>query len=112
MAYTIKAKQYDGLKGAAVEVGKFTLYPALNFGVISNGAEVEISASTGFSAAVGDSVFVSSEALTTGLVLTGARVNGAGAVTVTLYNYTAAPITDSTGTVFDYLIYHYTTAGS
>jgi hypothetical protein len=108
MSVTIKAVQYDALRGNHLEVGQFTLIPADFFPVISAGTEVELSVD-GLVCQPGDQLFVSPIDLTAGLVCKDADVDGVNSADVTLINVSTSNITDSTETAYDYQLYHYTT---
>lgn len=81
MAVTVKGTAYDGVRGAKLEFGTFTLDPA------SINAGVQAESTLAFAGvASGDLIFVNPVSLDTGLHVIGARVTAADVVGITLRN--------------------------
>lgn len=98
MAVTIKGTAYDGVRGAKIEFGTFTLNPT----TINAGVQAEHT--TAFDGvASGDLVFVNARSLTTGLHVTGARVTAADVLGVTLRNELTTNV-DGAEITYDYLV--------
>lgn len=98
MAVTKKGEMYDGVRGAKVEFGTFTLNPAS----LTTGAQAETTLSFD-GLASGDLVFVNPRALTTGLHVIGARVSAADELGVTLRNELTTTV-DGGEITYDYLV--------
>lgn len=102
MAYTKKAELYDGVKGAWIEIGTFTLDPA-NLAAATKASEaVAISG-----VKVGDMVIVQPEDLELGVVVTGAKVTAADEVTVYINNtYDATTAVNGGSKTYNLMIVH------
>lgn len=96
MAVTIKGTIYDGVRGAKVEFGTFTIDPAS-----LNAATEAEETLTLDGVASGDLVFVNPVSLTAGLLVKGARVTAADTIGVTLRNELTTSVNGSSVT------YHY-----
>lgn len=98
MAVTVKGTAYDGVRGAKVEFGTFTLNPT----TIAAASESEVT--TSFDGlASGDLVFVNPRALTSGLHVKGARVTASDVLGVTLRNELTTSV-DGAEITYDYLV--------
>lgn len=98
MAVTIKGTIYDGVRGAKVEFGTFTIDPA------SLGAAAEAEETlTLDGVASGDLVFVNPRNLTAGLFAKGARVTAADTIGVILRNELTTSVNGGSIT-YDYLV--------
>ena len=98
MAVTIKGTMYDGVRGAKVEFGTFTLNPT----TVSGSAQAEFTLTLD-GVASGDMLFVNPRSLTTGLHVVGSRVTAADAVGVTLRNALTTDV-DGGSITYDYLV--------
>lgn len=98
MAVTVKATAYDGIRGAKLEFGTFTLDP------VTINAAVQAETTIAFDGvALGDLVFVNPRSLTTGLHVIGARVTAADVVGVTLRNELTTNV-DGASITYDYFV--------
>lgn len=98
MAVTIKGTIYDGVRGAKVEFGTFTLNPT----TINAASESEVT-TTFDGVASGDLVFVNPRSLTAGLHVKGARATAADTVGVTLRNELTTSV-DGAEITYDYVV--------
>lgn len=98
MAVTIKGTDYDGVRGAKLEFGTFTLDPT----TVTAATQAEFTA-TMDGLASGDLVFVNPRALTTGLHVIGARASAADTIAVTLRNELTTDV-DGGSITYDYLV--------
>ena len=98
MAVTVKGTMYDGVRGAKVEFGTFTLDPA----TINTSAEAETTLSLS-GAVAGDLIFASPRSLTTGLVMKGVRVTTTDTIGVRIANLLTSSVNGGSVT-YDYLI--------
>lgn len=98
MAVTVKGTIRDGVRGAVVEFGTFTLDPA----AINANAQSEHTLSFD-GLTTSDLVFINPKQLTSGLRVVGARVTAADVLGVTLANETTGSVNGSSVT-YDYLI--------
>lgn len=95
---------HDGVKGASIEVGTFTLNPA-SIAAAAKGSE----AVTITGAKVGDQVFVQAEDMEAMVVVTGAKVTATDTVTVYINNmYDATTAVDSGSKTYNFLLVHLT----
>jgi len=102
MAYVKKGEIQDGLKGAWVEFGTFTLDPA---SIAAAGKGTETVAITGVD--TGDLVFVNGEDLAAMITVTGAKVTAADVVSVYINNmYDATTAVDGGEKTFSIMIVH------
>jgi len=102
MAYTKKAEIHDGVKGAWIEVGTFTLDPA-SIAAAAQGAEtVEI---TGIAA--GDNAFINAQAAPLMSIIAGCKVTDTDELTVYINNaYDATTAVNVGELTWDVLIVH------
>jgi len=98
MAVTIKGTIYDGVRGAKIEFGTFTIDPAS-----LNAATEAEETFTIDGVASGDLVFVSPQSLTAGLLVKGARVTAADTIGVTLRNELTTSVNGGSVT-YSYLV--------
>lgn len=98
MAVTIKGTAYDGVRGAKLEFGTFTLNPT----TVSGSAQAEFTLTLD-GVASGDLVFVSPRSLTTGLSVVGARASAADTLAVALRNALTTDV-DGAEITYDYLV--------
>jgi len=98
MAKTVKGTMYDGVRGAKVEFGTFTLDPD----TINAGTDAETTLS--FDGVVsGDQVFINPQQLDGYLVATGARVTGTDEIGVNLLNSSNTDNLDGSSRTYDYI---------
>lgn len=98
MAVTVKGTAYDGVRGAKLEFGTFTLNP------VTINAGVQAESTLAFDGvASGDLVFVNPRSLTTGLHVIGARVTASDVLGVTLRNELTTNV-DGAEITYDYLV--------
>lgn len=98
MAATIKGTVYDGVRGGKIEFGTFTLNPT----TISGSAQAEFTLSLD-GVTSGDLLFITPRSLTTGLVVTGARVSASDVAAVSLRNLLTTNV-DGASITYDYLV--------
>lgn len=102
MATVVKGSIRDGVQGAWIEFGTFTL-DAASIAATAQGAE----AVTITGAKTGDLIFVNEEAGVAMLACVGAKVTNADTVTVYLNNmYDATTAVDQTSKTFNYMLVH------
>jgi hypothetical protein len=95
-----KGEIRDGVRGAWVEFGTFTLDPA---SINDNAQGAEAVAISG--AKAGDLVFVSPEAFDTGLIPAGAKVTNTDEVTVYINNESGGAVNGASKT-WNYILVH------
>lgn len=98
MAVAVKGSMYDGVRGAKIEFGTFTLNPAS----LNSSSEAETTLALE-GAVAGDLIFATPRALTTGLVMKGVRVTTTDTIGVHLANILTAAV-DGAEATYDYLI--------
>jgi hypothetical protein len=98
MSVTKKGEIYDGVRGAKVEFGTFTLNPD----TINAATEAETTIEFD-GVASGDLVFVNPRSLTAGLLPKGARVTAADVVGVILRNELTTNV-DGASITYDYVV--------
>lgn len=104
MATVVKGQIRDGVKGAWVEFGTFTL-DAASIAAAAQG--IETVTITG--AKVGDLIFLNEEAPVTKLQNSGGKVTATDTVSVYLNNtYDATTAVDQTSKTFNYILIHLT----
>lgn len=101
MAKTVKGTAYDGVRGAKIEFGTFTLNPT----TINAGVQAESTIAFD-GVASGDLVFVNPRQLTTGLHVIGARVTAADVLGVTLRNELTTNV-DGAEITYDYIVVNF-----
>ena len=96
MAKIVLGTAYDGVRGANIEFGTFTINPAEIAADVEGDETVTMA-----NLAVGDYVVVQApSALESGLIVKGATVTDANELTVTLQNATESAITGAERTYF------------
>lgn len=98
MAKTVKGTAYDGVRGAKIEFGTFTLNPS----TITAATQAETTLAFD-GVASGDLVFVNPRSLTTGLHVIGARVTASDVLGVTLRNELTTDV-DGASITYDFLV--------
>lgn len=102
MATVKKGEIHDGVLGAWIEFGTFTLDPA---SIAAAAQGVETVTITG--AKTGDQVFVNCQAAPAMAIIAGAKVTATDTVSVYLNNaYDATTAVDITSKTFDYILIH------
>lgn len=99
---TRKATMHEGVKGAWIEFGTFSLDPA-SIAAAAQGTET----ATITGAKVGDLIFINVEAIETKISAVGAKVTATDTVTIYLNNtYDATTAVDGGAKTYSYMLVH------
>jgi len=102
MATVVKGQIHDGVNGAWIEFGTFTLDPA---SIAAAAQGVETVTITG--AKTGDQVFVNAQALPLMAIMAGAKVTATDTISLYLNNaYDSVTAVDIASKTFDYMLIH------
>ncbi len=102
MAYTKTAEILEGVRGAWIEIGTFTLDPA---SIAANSQGIETVTIAGL--AVGDQCFVNPQAMATSMVCVGCKVTATDTLSVYLNNtIDATTAVDGAVKTYDVMIIH------